>query len=117
MALWRKDRPSGSRLLRFEMPLNQLAQHGGEMHLAQPRANLQLNGIADAEPVRGFHICAAEANGLYPGHAYLGTGDLGAQRRVERNTRVAARYHKIAESRAGGFESGAKPGRAGTFLQ
>src|SRR5215468_10382880 len=81
------DRPSASRLLRFEMPLNQLAQtlavfvfhvdefdaptvrpqiadHGGEMHLAQPRANLQLNGIADAEPVRGFHICAAEANGL-----------------------------------------------------
>src|SRR3974390_623219 len=87
------------------------------MDLAQAGANLQLNGVTDVQPIRGFHIRAAEANGLYSRHADLGTRDLGTQRRLKRHTRVAARYDEVSEWWADGFEGSAHPCRGGTFLQ
>ena len=79
-----------------------VADDGGEMDLAEAGADFELNGIADAEAIGRFDIGAAEADGFDAhGTHHLGlAADLRAQRRFERNSRVAARNDEIAEGRS-----------------
>src|SRR5246127_1558156 len=95
----------------------EITDHRREVNLAQPGTNFQLNGIADAQPIRGFHVSPAHADRLHPRHAHLWTGDLSPQRGLERNTRITAGDNEIAKRRSNWFKGGAHPRGARTFLQ
>src|SRR6266436_3652651 len=110
----RMRRGRGRRRLQLEMALNKLAEffavfiahvhefdaaavgadvadHCGEIDLAETGAYLELDRVADCEPSRGLQISAAKADGFYARKARGRALDLRTKRRVQRNTRVASR--------------------------
>ena len=86
-----------------------VADDGGEMDFAEARADFELDGIADAEAIGRFNVGAAEADSFDAhGTHHLGlAANLRAQRRFERDARVAARHDEIAERRGLRFKGGA----------
>ena len=80
-----------------------IADDSGEMNFAEAGTNFELDGIAGAEAMRCFNEGATEADGFDASHGHLRAVDLGAQRRVERDARIAARHYKIAERRSSGL--------------
>src|SRR5580704_7187303 len=83
-----------------------VADDGGEVDFAEAGADFELEGIADAEAVGRFYVGAAEADSFHAHRAHhLGlAADLRAQRRFERDARIAARNDEIAERRGRRFE-------------
>src|SRR5208337_616199 len=47
-----------------------IANHGGEMNLAEARAHFKLDGIADAQASGGFQVSAAQADGAHAHRAH-----------------------------------------------
>src|SRR5216684_1351146 len=68
-----------------------VADHGGEIDLAETGANLKLDRVAHTEFPGGREVGAAQANRFYPCKARRRALDLCTKRRVQRNPHVAAR--------------------------
>src|SRR5690348_16609940 len=67
-----------------------VADHGGEIDLAQTGADFEFDGVAHAKLARRLEISAAQANGSYTSEAGGRSFDLCAERRVQRNSSVTA---------------------------
>src|SRR3974377_1927757 len=88
-----------------------VADDGGGMDFAQAGANLELDGIAWVEAIRGFDERATQRDGLDARHAHsLLSAHLSAQRRVERNSDIEAWNEKVAQGRRNRLEGGASAG-------
>ena len=80
-----------------------VADDGGEIDLAETGADLQLDGVANAELPRRFQISAAKADGLYARKACRGAFDMSAKRRFQRHSYVPPRHHVAPARLPGGF--------------
>src|SRR6267142_2934967 len=68
-----------------------VTDHGGEVDLAKAGANFEFDGVAHSELPGGLQIGAAQTDCSYTRQACRGALDLGAKRRVQWNSSVAAR--------------------------
>src|SRR5260370_37475999 len=94
-----------------------IADHGGEVDLAQAGANLELDGIANAQLLGRLQIGSAETDGFDAGESGEPTIDLGAKRRLQRDARVAARHDVAAVGACGGGKGRAHPRGTRTIFQ
>ena len=68
-----------------------VANDGSEVDLAETGSDFELDRVADAELPGRFQISPAQTDGLHTRQARSRALDLRAKRRVEWNSRIAAR--------------------------
>src|SRR5260370_3438546 len=73
-----------------------IADHGGEVDLAQAGANLELDGIANAQLLGRLEIGSAETDGFDAGESGLRNRHLGAKRPLPRAAGVPAPDHVVS---------------------
>src|SRR6266478_1939165 len=87
------------------------------MDFAQAGADLELDGIANAEFLGRFEIRAAETDGLDARESRLCSVDLRAKGRFERHASIAALHDEAGIRIAGCCECGASASGCGAILE